>query len=148
MDKNEFEKFLYQQIPITKAMELNVINFTASKVKISAKLEPNINHKSTAFGGSINSLMAITGWSLVFANIKDIDPNAHIVISNSNIKYLKPIEKDFTAECTLTNEGDRVKLFKMYNKHHKSSITMKVYCYDNGVLLAEFEGQYVIFSDV
>ena len=147
MDKNEFEKFLYQSIPITKAMELSVIDFTPSKVKISAKLEPNINHKSTAFGGSINSLMTITGWSLVFANIKDIDPNAHIVISKSNIKYLKPIRKDFIAECILTNEGDRRKLFEMYNKHQKGFITLKVQCYDNDTLLAEFEGRFVVFSE-
>lgn len=49
MDKIEFQQLLHQQIPITKAMGFSVVEFTPSKVKVSAKLEPNVNHKSTAF---------------------------------------------------------------------------------------------------
>ncbi len=147
MDKNEFEQFLHQQIPVTKAMEFNVLEITPSRVRISAKLEPNKNHQSTAFGGSISCLMTVTGWALMYANMKEIDPNAHIVISKSSIKYLKPVKKDFTAECTLTNEADKINLFKMYNKNHKGKLSVKVYCYEDGFLAAEFEGQYVAFNN-
>ena len=147
MNKNEFEQFLHNQIPVTKAMEFSVKEFTPSKVEISAKLEPNKNHQSTAFGGSISCLMTVAGWALTFANIKEADPNAHIVISKSNIRYLKPIKKDFTAECTLTNEDDKINFIKMYNKNHKGKLFVKVYCYEDGILAAEFEGQYVALND-
>ena len=79
MDKYEFEQFLHKQIPVTKIMEFSVMDFSSSKVRISAKLEPNKNHHSTAFGGSINCLMTVAGWSLMYANLKEIDPDAHIV---------------------------------------------------------------------
>ena len=147
MDKKEFEQFLHEQIPVTKAMEFSVLEFTSSEVKISAKLEPNKNHQSTAFGGSISCLMTVAGWALTFANIKEIDPNAHIVISKSNIRYLKPVTKDFTAECKITDETDRINLFEIYKKNHKSKLNVKVYCYEDGVLAAEFEGKYVAFSN-
>ena len=147
MDKKEFEQFLHRQIPVTKAMEFSVLEFTASRVRISAKLEPNRNHHLTAFGGSISCLMTVTGWALVYANIKEIDPNAHIVIWKSNIRYLKPLKKDFTAECVLTNEADKINLFKMYNKNHKGKLSVKVHCCEDGFLAAEFEGQYVAFNN-
>ena len=147
MNKNEFQEFLHQKIPVTKAMEFSVLEFAPSKVRILAKLEPNKNHHSTAFGGSISCLMTVAGWALMYANIMETDPNAYIVISKSNIRYLKPIKKDFTAECTLTNESDKIKLFEMYNKNNKGKLTIKVYCYEDGDLAAEFEGQYVALNN-
>ncbi|AFS77496.1 thioesterase YiiD [Gottschalkia acidurici 9a] len=145
MNKGEFEEFLYQQIPITKEMGFNILEFTQSKVRISARLEPNINHKSTAFGGSINSLMTVCGWALVFKNIKEIDPYAHIVIQKSNINYVQPIREDFVAECSLTDEESKRKFLNMYERHKKSRININVYCYKQETLLAEYEGQYVVF---
>ena len=147
MDKNEFEQFLHQQIPVTKAMEFNVLEITPSRVRISAKLEPNKNHQSTAFGGSISCLMTVAGWALVYANIKKIDPNAHIVIAKSSIRYFKPLKKDFTAESILMNEADKINLFKMYNKNRKGKLSVKVQCYEDGFLAAEFEGQYVALNN-
>lgn len=146
MNEYEFEQFLHKQIPITKAMEFHVIEFTPEKVRISAKLEPNINHKSTAFGGSINSLMTACGWAMVYVNIKEIDADAHIVIQKSSINYLAPIEKDFVAECTLQDEENKRKFFEMYSKHRKARLKLDVFCYDGETLLAEYQGQYVAFK--
>lgn len=146
MNKYEFEEFLHKKIPITKAMGFSVIEFTPSKVRISAKLEPNINHKSTAFGGSINSLMTVCGWAMVFINIKEIDPDAHIVIQKSNINYLAPINEDFIAECELSDEQSKGKFLEMYTKHKKGRLNVKVKCYNKETLLAEFEGLYVAFK--
>lgn len=146
MNKYEFEQFLHEKIPITKEMKFSVIEFTPSKVRIAAKLEPNINHKSTVFGGSINSLMTVCGWAMVFINIKEIDPDVHIVIQKSNISYLTPICEDFIAECELFDEGVKRKFFEMYTKHKKGRLNLKVSCYNEKTLLAEYEGQYVAFK--
>lgn len=145
MNEHEFENFLYTQIPITKAMEIEVVEFTESKVRISAKLAPNKNHKNTAFGGSINSLMTICGWSLVFKNIHIIDPDAHIVIHRSCIDYLRPVEEDFVAECTMPGTDSVTKFLDMYERHGKSRIEISVQCSNNGVSLAEYKGEYVAF---
>lgn len=146
MNEQEFEQFLHKQIPITKDMGISVIEFTPVKVRISAKLEPNLNHKCTAFGGSINSLMTVCGWAMVYANIKEIDKEAHIVVQKSNINYLAPIDKDFIAECVLSDEMSRELFFKTYNKHNKARIKLKVTCSDGEVMLAEYQGQYVAFK--
>lgn len=146
MNAQEFEVFLHKQIPITKAMEFSVIEFTPSKVRISAKLKANINHKSTAFGGSINALMTVCGWAMVFINIKEIDPKAHIVIQKSSINYIAPIDEDFIAECELTDEETKVNFLDSYRKHNKARLKLKVFCFKEDKLLAEYEGQYVVFK--
>ena len=146
MDKNEFEQLLHHEIPITKAMGFSVIEFTPSKVRILAKLEPNINHKATAFGGSINCLMTVCGWAMMFINIKGIDPDAHIVIQKSNINYLAPIGEDFIAECTLTDEESKRKFLETFAKHKKARLKLKVSCYNQDTLFAEYEGHYVAFK--
>lgn len=146
MNKNEFEQLLHQQIPITKAMGFRVVEFTPTKVKISAELGPNINHKSTAFGGSIYCLMTICGWAMMFINIKGIDPDSHIVIQKSKINYLLPIEEDFTAECILEDEEIKRKFVETYSKHKKGRLKLKVCCYKQDVLLTEYEGHYVAFK--
>ncbi|MFT8314579.1 MAG: YiiD C-terminal domain-containing protein [Clostridium sp.] len=146
MNKNEFEEFLHKKIPITKAMGFSVVEFTPERIRISAKLEPNINHKGTAFGGSIDCLMVVCGWAMVFINIKEIDPHAHIVIQKSNINYLLPIKEDFIAECNLSDEESKRKFFEMYTKHKKGRLNLKVSCYNKETLLAEFKGQYVAFK--
>lgn len=146
MKEYEFEQFLHNKIPITKEMGIKVIEFTPSRVKILAKLEPNINHKCTAFGGSINSLMTICGWAMVYANIKEIDKDGHIVIQKSSINYLVPIDKDFIAECTFLDEIERKNFFEMYRRRNKARLKLKVTCTDGQKLLAEYEGQYVAFK--
>lgn len=146
MDKSEFEQLLHQQIPITKAMGFSLLEFTPSKVRVSAKLQPNKNHMSTAFGGSINSLMAVCGWAMIFANIKPVAPDAHIVIQKSTINYLKPINKDFIAECDLTDEEIRRIFLEMYARNKRARLNLKVCCYENDTLLAEYEGAYVAFK--
>ena len=145
MDELAFQQFLYEQIPITEKMRLEVIKFKPSSVKMLARLEPNFNHKHTAFAGSINSLMTLCGWGVVFANVKEFAPNSHIVIQRSNIEYLFPIEKDFVAECNIDNKLDIEKLRLTFNKFGRARIKLNVYCKDESKLLSKFEGQYVVF---
>lgn len=84
-------------------MGISIIEFTPLKVRMLTNLKPNLNHNFTAFGGSINSVMTVCGWVMVYSNIKEIDKDAHIVVQKSNINYLAPIDKDFIIECTLSD---------------------------------------------
>jgi len=146
MSENEFEQFLHTNIPITEAMGISVIEFTKSRVRLAAKLKPNINDKLTAFGGSINTLMTICGWSMVFVNIKEIDPKAQIVIKKSNINYRAPIREDFIAECEISEDEIRRDFLETYTKHNKSRLDLKVAIKNKETVFAEYEGLYVVFK--
>lgn len=148
MNELEFQQFLYEQIPITEKMGLKVIEFKPYSVKILAMLEPNLNHKCTAFGGSINSLMTVCGWGAVFANVKESYPDSHIVIQRSNIEYMSPIDKNFIAECNIEKQEEIEKFLLTYEKFGRARMKLNVYCRDSNKLLSKFEGQYALLREV
>lgn len=146
MDKHEFEKFLHEKIPATKAMKVKVAEFGPSKVRLEAELEPNVNDKGTAFGGSISSLMTLCGWSMMFSLMAGRDPGAQIVVSRSSMRYIAPIKGDFAAECSLPEDRDVSAFLEAYKDRKKARLSLKVRCFSEGELAADYDGQYVAYA--
>lgn len=150
MSEKQFEKLLHDQIPITKVMGFTVEEFTPVKVRLGAKLEPNVNRWSTVFGGSIVSLVTLCGWGLVYSNVLNFDPDlkdvddVRIVVQKSTTDYILPIKSDFIAECELINKERRDRFFKTYNKMGKARTEIKVLIKDkDDNILVRFRGVYV-----
>lgn len=147
LSKLEFQEFLYEQIPVTKSTGFKIEKFDIDEVVISAPMSININHKATAFGGSINSLMTTCAWAGVFKIIKAVDENVHIVIQRSSTEYLKPIRSGiFHAICKIDNEKKINRFVKTYKKMGKARINMEVFIEEDGVVAAKFVGDYVVFK--
>jgi len=147
MNKEEFEKFLHHKIPITEAMDVKVEEFGPSRVRLSARLEPNVNDKGTAFGGSISSLMTLCGWSTMFSFMAQHEPQAQIVVSKSSMRYIAPIKGDFAAECKIEENGSAEEFLKTFRERKKARLSLKVRCFSGGELAADYEGQYVAYTD-
>jgi hypothetical protein len=47
MDLTEIKTYLYEHIPLSKAMEVDVVDASVDKVVLRAPLAPNINHRAT-----------------------------------------------------------------------------------------------------
>ena len=97
------EDYLYRNIPISEAMGVRVARASTDSISLTAPLQANINHKRTAFGGSLQAVATLACWTLLHVNLReDADPS-EIVITNSNIDYIRPVTADFTATAeTLT----------------------------------------------
>ncbi|MEM6800756.1 MAG: YiiD C-terminal domain-containing protein, partial [Bacteroidota bacterium] len=68
-------------------------------ITLKAPLIPNINHRSTVFGGSVSALAILAGWTLVHVNLQGLSLSSRIVIQRNSIEYLQPIDGDFIAVC-------------------------------------------------
>lgn len=143
MTEKEFEEILHQQIPITKEMAFSVEEYKPAKVKIGVRVSPNLNFKSAAFGGSINSAMIVCGWALVLSNMLKIDPEVKVLLQKSSIEFISPIKSDFTAQCELINQEKRERFFKTYEKVGKARLELHVLIKDDQDVLARFRGLYV-----
>jgi len=55
------QQTLKHEIPLTQATGIKVFEVTEDSITLRAALENNVNHKSTAFGGSLYSLSLLTG---------------------------------------------------------------------------------------
>lgn len=138
------QKILNSEIPITKHMGITVGENTNNSLKLHAPLRNNINHKNTAFGGSIYSVAVLSGWGLVYLLLDKHQLSGHIVIQESNIKYIKPITTDLTAECKFTSFEQQERFIKIYKRKHLARIHLSstIKCKDE--IAVNFNGTYVV----
>ncbi|GAB4063896.1 YiiD C-terminal domain-containing protein [Uliginosibacterium sediminicola] len=100
MNPDFLQDYLYAHIPISQAMGVKVHALTDNSVSLWAPLAPNINHRGTAFGGSISTLATLSAWSLLRVGVHDISPLPTLVVRRNSVEYLKPIEGEFIATAT------------------------------------------------
>ena len=76
---------LHTEIPLTQTMGIKVIAYGDRQLTLKAPLQPNINHKSTAFGGSLYSIAVLSGWGLLFLLLQEQELSGQIVIARSEV---------------------------------------------------------------
>ncbi|MBD3615231.1 MAG: YiiD C-terminal domain-containing protein [Gracilimonas sp.] len=147
MTKQEIEQYLYKHIPITKSLGVKAVAFSEEEVKFEAPLSNNINHRSTAFGGSISSLLITTGWSYLRMLFDDRDSIPRIVIGRSATNYLKPISSDFLSELVIPKKEILKNFMEMFDRFGKARITLNAQIKKEGNVMAEFEGDFVVMAN-
>src|SRR5512138_1403770 len=103
-DRARLEAYLHDAIPISAAMGVRVAEASDERVKLSAPLGPNLNHKKTAFGGSLYSTALLAGWSWTYLCLGREALSAEIVIASSRSRYQRPALADFEATCEAPND--------------------------------------------
>lgn len=137
------EQILHNEIPISKAMGIRVANYDGASLSLAAPLAPNINHKSTAFGGSLYSLAVLCGWGLLHLKLADARMHKHILIQESSIRYLHPVEHDLHAECRLDDAAFK-QFLRTLEKHGRARLSLDVIITQDKRPAVEFTGRYVV----
>jgi thioesterase domain-containing protein len=140
MKSSELKKFLYDSMPLCSAMGINVIKAEPEHVILSAPLQANINHKKTAFGGSLHSLATLACFSLVHVNV-----NGEIVIAGSEVEYLAPVTADFQAECKMPDLAEWERFLKIFQKKGRARIPLISEIWQRDQLCVKFRGVFVAF---
>ena len=87
-DLRALQAVLDAEIPITAALRLKVARFETGVLTLAAPLAPNINHKDTAFAGSLNAVLTLAGWSMLWLIARRDMISAKVVIQEPNIARL------------------------------------------------------------
>lgn len=140
------QKVLNSEIPLTHHMGVQVVEFSDLFLTLTAPLENNINHKNTAFGGSLFSVSVLAGWGLIYLLLQKYHLSGHIVIQESQIKYLKPVTNDLTATSSFESKQQQDKLINMYKRKGVARIHLESKIYCNNQLAVNFTGSYVIHN--
>ena len=137
------EQYLHEHIPLSKAMAVSVSSIDSSGVTLSAPIQPNINHRSTVFGGSISAISILSAWTLIHVRLQVLAIPCQIVIKSSNIDYTKPIETDFHAHCLSPLDRDWDRFITTITRRGKGRIVLDAEVYCQGLLSGKFRGEYV-----
>ena len=101
--EDSLQRYLHKQIPLSAAMQVSVLSITADSVSLTAPLEPNINHKCTAFGGSIVTLGILAAWSLLHLRLVEQGLRCEVVIQSNQMDYDTPVPGPFIASSSLVD---------------------------------------------
>jgi thioesterase domain-containing protein len=142
-DCQVIQAYLYEQIPLSKAMEVQVMEVTSNLVILAAPIKPNINHRSTVFGGSASALAILSAWTLVNFRLQSEGIQTRLVIQKNTMSYDQPITSNFEAVCSLADRQVWTKFIKILQKKKKSRITVNSFLQCQGQQVGEFTGIFV-----
>jgi thioesterase domain-containing protein len=135
------EKFLHEQIPITRAMGLRVVAHDDAGFTVEAPVALNSNHLRTAFGGSINAVATLAAYGFLWVELNDAV--AHVVVAESSIRFRRPVRETIRATCPRPDANDLAAFRRDFAEKGKARITLRVHVTESGETAAEFEGRFV-----
>lgn len=143
MNPADLQAYLYEQIPMSKALGILVKKAELRRVVLQAPIDVNINHKKTVFGGSLYSIATLACWSLAFLNAKHLNVNCEIMISQGEIKYKAPITGDFEVICQIHDEKAYTQFCHRLPKRNLSRITLTASIEQQGQIAVTYQGDFI-----
>lgn len=140
------EELFHADIPITGGMRIRVGAYDGMSLVLNAPLEPNVNDKGTAFGGSIFSLLVLSGWGLLHLKLKEEGIPAEVMIHTSEITYTLPVKTALTACCELPDTQSFARFIHDVRTRGRGKILLTASMICNNRTAARFTGNYVAIA--
>jgi len=135
------EQYLYDAIPLVTHMQVRVLELNATHLILGAPLAPNSNHIGTGFGGSLQGLATLAGWGMVWLLLEGL--HAHIVIQENRMRFLAPVQADFTAHCPVPPATGARQFIAAYQRRGRARLELAVQIQSGGQQAGILTGQYV-----
>ena len=142
MSPEELERYLHAHIPLSKAMEVSVLEVQPQSITLSAPLAPNINHRNTVFGGSASAVAILAAWSLLHIYLTDEGIASRLVIQRNTMSYALPINGTFTAVAAMPSAEDWVRFLRIFKRKGKARITVASDLHFAGQVAGRLEGEF------
>lgn len=136
----QLQSIWYEQIPLSKAMQMQIEVFDGELLETRAVLQPNVNVHGTAFAGSLYAIQALTGWGMMYLQLKLNNLDASIVIASGQIKYARPVAEDIVVRCSFGEHAAEMDKLKTSGKG-RFPLTCQVLL-TGGQAAGEFSGFY------
>ncbi len=136
------EDFLRTQIPITRAMGLRVATDERGQFVAEAPVALNHNHLRTGFGGSINALATLAAYGCLWLELRG-DKALHVVVSESTIRFLRPVRETIRAICAHPNKKELRQFQSAFAANGKARLRLSVTVEEDGKLAAAFRVTFV-----
>jgi thioesterase domain-containing protein len=146
-----FQKRIYDEIPISGALGIQLLFWDGHKLVLKAPLAPNRNHQGTGFGGSVYSVAVTAAWGTTELALADLGLKGTVLVQSGSIDYLEPVNDDFYAICSLPDGETPERFRKSLARHGKGrlNLTTRVFCGEpvietSGEPVAVFSGRFVV----
>lgn len=139
-------RYLHDHIPLTRHLEVTVIELSAGQVVLSAPLAPNINHRETAFGGSLASVAILAGWSWLHARLTGLGKRQRLVVSQSMATFSHAVDQDFLAVCESPTEHDFDKFLRTLERRGKARLSLESHILCREIIAVQHSAAFVAIA--
>lgn len=146
LNEQAVQQYLHDHIPLSKAMQVEVLSVKPDEVVLSAPLAPNINHKETVFGGSASAVAILAAWSLLHTKLKSTAINSQLVIQSNTMNYLLPINGTFTARSFIEGAADWPRFVRTLERKGRARITVTAVLECEGQQVGRLTGEFVALT--
>lgn len=143
MDPSYLQQYLHDHIPISAAMQVEVVEATYDGIVLRAPLGPNINHRDTVFGGSASALAILAAWSLVHLRLREAGIASRIVIQRNTQDHDLPIPGSFTARSFIDDPARWEKFLKLLDRRGRARLVVSALLKHEDQVTGRFEGVFV-----
>jgi len=137
--------WLHGELPLTKAMGVEVASWDGKRIVVVAPLGLNVNHTETAFGGSISSLGILAGWAMLSLMLKERGVGCRVLIQKSSTDFLRPIDTEITATASL-GEKEAEELVEVMKKKRRGRLVVESEVLSRKTVAAKHVGTYVMIA--
>jgi thioesterase domain-containing protein len=146
MDSKTLQDYLYQHIPLTRAMQVEVLEAEPAGVRLAAPLAPNINHRDTVFGGSACAVAVLSAWALLYVRLQTLGLDGRVVIHANTMRYDRPISGTFTAVTLAPEPAVWDRFMHTLERRRRARITLTAELFYDGDKAGEMSGQFVAIN--
>jgi len=147
MTPEALTEYLHRNIPLSAALQAQVLAFDNESLEITAPLAPNLNHRGTGFGGSLATLAILGGWALLNQALQNQGLKARIVVQRSDCEFFEPATADFTAVTTLS-APTWARFLVTLAKRGRARITVDTQIRADGRFVVSHHGTFVAIADL
>jgi thioesterase domain-containing protein len=135
---------LRNEMPVTQYLGIEPASYHGGVLTLRAPLAANVNHKGTAFGGSLNAIATLAGWGVVWLALRERGLRGEVVIQDSSVRYLRPVTGDFVARSGPPEPEALSQLVALVRRRGRGRIGLHAEVEDPGGVAVRFAGRYVV----
>lgn len=114
-----------RQIPLARAMQVQVSEWDGRTLRLEAPLECNLNHHGTAFGGSLYSLGLLAGWGALTLSLWAADIDAEVVVRQAGADYRAPVSERLSACCVVARDRAWQEFLQGLERHGRARLQLE-----------------------
>jgi thioesterase domain-containing protein len=144
---DKLKEFFKSHLPLTQFMEMEVESYDGKRLILKAPLDPNINDKKTAFGGSLYNISVMACWGMAYLKTLEANIQCNQVVTKASIEYKAPVHGTLRATCIAPGDEVVNAFINNFNEKGRARITLNSTIECSGKTAVEFEGTYAILKE-
>lgn len=129
-------------------MGATVLDASGDEVVLHAPIDPNLNHRDTAFGGSLAALAILAGWCVVHLGLREAGVQVRTVIQASEVDFTAPVHTGFRAVARRPRGEAWSRLLRALDRWGRGRVRVRIELSDeDDAPVASMEADYVALGE-